>query len=127
VLEVGTGSGYQAAVLAELVREVISIERHAALADTARERLERLGHRTSGHHATRRSVSARRAVRPHPRHSGDAGDRSALARQLAPDGLIVAPSATSTCRSSWCANARGREQGTDRCDSSARGQAGLRG
>src|SRR5437867_3594642 len=37
VLEVGTGSGYQAAVLAELVREVISIERHASLADAARD------------------------------------------------------------------------------------------
>src|ERR1041385_7114249 len=30
VLEVGTGSGYQAAILAELAREVITIERHAA-------------------------------------------------------------------------------------------------
>src|SRR5437870_2670269 len=33
VLEIGTGSGYQAAVLAELAREVVSIERHASLAD----------------------------------------------------------------------------------------------
>src|SRR6266446_4034874 len=44
VLEVGTGSGYQAAVLGELVRELVSIERHASLADAARERLERLGY-----------------------------------------------------------------------------------
>ena len=44
VLEVGTGSGYQAAVLGELVRQLISIERHASLADAARERLERLGY-----------------------------------------------------------------------------------
>jgi protein-L-isoaspartate(D-aspartate) O-methyltransferase len=42
VLEVGTGSGYQAAVLALIAREVISIERHAALASQARERLTRL-------------------------------------------------------------------------------------
>ena len=44
VLEIGTGSGYQAAVLAELAREVVSIERHASLADSARTRLEALGY-----------------------------------------------------------------------------------
>lgn len=44
VLDIGTGSGYQAAVLAEMGCRVLSIERHAALADSARERLERLGY-----------------------------------------------------------------------------------
>jgi len=44
VLEVGTGSGYQAAVLATLVREVYSIEIDASLADAALERLRRLGY-----------------------------------------------------------------------------------
>jgi protein-L-isoaspartate(D-aspartate) O-methyltransferase len=44
VLDIGTGSGYQAAVLAELGCRVVSIERHASLADTARERLARLGY-----------------------------------------------------------------------------------
>jgi protein-L-isoaspartate(D-aspartate) O-methyltransferase len=44
VLEVGTGSGYQAAILAELTREVISIERHPELAATARARLASLGY-----------------------------------------------------------------------------------
>jgi protein-L-isoaspartate(D-aspartate) O-methyltransferase len=39
VLEVGTGSGYQAAVLALLGCSVVSVERHAPLADTARDRL----------------------------------------------------------------------------------------
>jgi protein-L-isoaspartate(D-aspartate) O-methyltransferase len=43
VLEVGTGSGYQAAVLAQLGCAVVSIERHAELADAARDRLEQLG------------------------------------------------------------------------------------
>lgn len=44
VLEVGTGSGYQAAVLAELVKHVYSIEIIEALGKTARETLERLGY-----------------------------------------------------------------------------------
>jgi len=44
VLEVGTGSGYQAAVLSRLAREVISIERYRTLAEGARERLTSLGY-----------------------------------------------------------------------------------
>jgi protein-L-isoaspartate(D-aspartate) O-methyltransferase len=42
VLEIGAGSGYAAAVLSRLAQYVITIERHCELADTARERLERL-------------------------------------------------------------------------------------
>jgi protein-L-isoaspartate(D-aspartate) O-methyltransferase len=45
VLEVGTGSGYQAAVLAELAEEVITIENRPSLAEAARERLLALGYR----------------------------------------------------------------------------------
>lgn len=44
VLEVGTGSGYLTALLAELAAQVVSVERHAALADAARELLSRLGY-----------------------------------------------------------------------------------
>jgi protein-L-isoaspartate(D-aspartate) O-methyltransferase len=44
VLEVGTGSGYVTALLAELVAQVISVERHAALADGARDLLDRMGY-----------------------------------------------------------------------------------
>jgi protein-L-isoaspartate(D-aspartate) O-methyltransferase len=44
VLEVGTGSGYQAAILSQLAGEVYSVERYRTLADTARERLARLGY-----------------------------------------------------------------------------------
>jgi protein-L-isoaspartate(D-aspartate) O-methyltransferase len=44
VLEVGTGSGYQAAVLAEIVHHVYTIEIVESLATTARERLEHLGY-----------------------------------------------------------------------------------
>jgi protein-L-isoaspartate(D-aspartate) O-methyltransferase len=43
VLEIGTGSGYQTAILARLSSEVLSIERHAALAEQARERLAATG------------------------------------------------------------------------------------
>jgi protein-L-isoaspartate(D-aspartate) O-methyltransferase len=45
VLEVGTGSGYQAAVLSRLAREVTSVERYRTLADAARGRLATLGYR----------------------------------------------------------------------------------
>jgi protein-L-isoaspartate(D-aspartate) O-methyltransferase len=45
VLEIGTGSGYQAAVLAEIVREVKSIEIVAPLAEQSRLLLSRLGYR----------------------------------------------------------------------------------
>lgn len=45
VLEVGTGSGYQSAVLSQLVKQVYSTEIHCELADKARERLSRLAYR----------------------------------------------------------------------------------
>jgi protein-L-isoaspartate(D-aspartate) O-methyltransferase len=44
VLEIGTGSGYAAAVLGRLAREVFTVERIEALAEAARARLARLGH-----------------------------------------------------------------------------------
>jgi protein-L-isoaspartate(D-aspartate) O-methyltransferase len=73
VLEIGTGSGYQAAVLAELVGHVYSIEAIPELAEAARERLARLGYR---------NVSLR------------AGDGNAGWPDQAPfDGIIVAAAA----------------------------------
>lgn len=45
VLEIGTGSGYQAALLSELVQSVYSIEIRKALADSAEKRLGELGYR----------------------------------------------------------------------------------
>jgi len=45
VLEVGAGSGYQAAVLAELASEVITVEKNVSLAEAARARLASLGYR----------------------------------------------------------------------------------
>src|ERR1700744_3694802 len=44
VLEIGTGSGYQAAILSRLCREVVTVERYRTLADTARARLKQLGY-----------------------------------------------------------------------------------
>jgi protein-L-isoaspartate(D-aspartate) O-methyltransferase len=44
VLEIGTGSGYAAAVLGRIASEVYTVERHASLARTARRRFEELGY-----------------------------------------------------------------------------------
>lgn len=44
ILEIGTGSGYQTAVLAQIGAMVVSVERSAALAEAARQRLEALGY-----------------------------------------------------------------------------------
>lgn len=44
VLEVGTGSGYGAAIIAEITAKVYSVERHKVLADSARQRLLALGY-----------------------------------------------------------------------------------
>src|ERR1700733_11987987 len=43
VLEVGTGSGYQAAILSRLAGQVLTVERYRTLAESARVRLEKLG------------------------------------------------------------------------------------
>ncbi|RJQ83623.1 MAG: protein-L-isoaspartate(D-aspartate) O-methyltransferase [Desulfobacteraceae bacterium] len=45
VLEIGTGSGYAAAVLSRIVQQVYTIERHESLIESARERFSRLGYR----------------------------------------------------------------------------------
>jgi protein-L-isoaspartate(D-aspartate) O-methyltransferase len=44
VLEIGTGSGYQTAILAELAKQVVSVERMPALAESARKVLNALGY-----------------------------------------------------------------------------------
>jgi protein-L-isoaspartate(D-aspartate) O-methyltransferase len=47
VLEIGAGSGYQTALLAELASRVFAVERYASLTETARNTLERLGYRNA--------------------------------------------------------------------------------
>lgn len=44
VLEIGTGSGYQAAILSRLCSHVLTVERYRTLADSARARLQKLGY-----------------------------------------------------------------------------------
>jgi protein-L-isoaspartate(D-aspartate) O-methyltransferase len=93
VLEVGTGSGYQAAVLSQLAGEVYSIERYRTLADRARAVLARLG----CHNVT---VVAGDGCNGLPEHAPY--DRiivtaaaeaipEALTGQLAADGIMVLP------------------------------------
>jgi len=50
VLEVGTGSGYQAAILAELARQVITVERIPALTESAKRVLDSLGYKNIAVH-----------------------------------------------------------------------------
>jgi protein-L-isoaspartate(D-aspartate) O-methyltransferase len=47
VLEIGAGSGYQTALLAELASQVFAVERYASLSETAQLTLERLGYRNA--------------------------------------------------------------------------------
>jgi protein-L-isoaspartate(D-aspartate) O-methyltransferase len=47
VLEIGAGSGYQTALLAELASQVFAVERYSSLAETAQKTLERLGYRNA--------------------------------------------------------------------------------
>ena len=93
VLEVGTGSGYQAAVLAELCKEVYGIEIVEPLADEAKKRLAALGYKNL-------TVRAGDGYRGWPEHApfdviilAAAADHvpPALVTQLAPGGRLVMP------------------------------------
>jgi protein-L-isoaspartate(D-aspartate) O-methyltransferase len=93
VLEVGTGSGYQAAVIAEIASDVVSIERHKPLADRARERLVRLGYTNVRVIHDDASLGYPQEA-PYDRIIMTAATPridAALAAQLTDDGLLVAP------------------------------------
>jgi protein-L-isoaspartate(D-aspartate) O-methyltransferase len=60
VLEIGTGSGYQAAILAELAKRVITTERVKALADKAKKLLEELGYKNIEVHLAEETLGWRR-------------------------------------------------------------------
>lgn len=94
VLEVGTGSGYAAAVLSRCCREVVTIERHPSLAERARSVLADLGHRNV-------EVRAGNGTEGAPDRapfdgvsvtaSASSGPPPALLDQLAPSGTLVCP------------------------------------
>lgn len=93
VLEIGTGSGYQAAVLSRLVRDVVTVERFRTLADAARERLSRLGCLNVDVQFGD-GLSADLALGRFDRVLVTAAIESipdALVERLAPEGLLVAP------------------------------------
>lgn len=102
VLEVGTGSGYTAALLAELGAEVVTVERDAGLAHAAEVRLRDLAARRSGTpiggDAVRRAHRCGRQGWPGPAPydrvwlSGGVVELPAtLADQIAPGGFVIAP------------------------------------
>ena len=93
VLEIGTGSGYQTAILSRLCREVVTIERYRVLADRARAQLEQLGYDNievllgDGFDIPARAgqfdrIMVTAAMEQIP---------EALAARLEPDGLLIAP------------------------------------
>jgi protein-L-isoaspartate(D-aspartate) O-methyltransferase len=96
VLEIGTGSGYSAAVLAHLADHVVSVERVPELAETARRRLDELGVEnvevvlgdgSRGHpEGAPYDAIAVHAATPEAPHS--------MLAELAPDGRLVVPIAT---------------------------------
>jgi protein-L-isoaspartate(D-aspartate) O-methyltransferase len=94
VLEVGTGSGYGAAVLSRCCGEVVTIERHETLARRARELLEELGY---GNVDVRSGDGSRGAPDRAPFDAvvvtavADGDPPAALSDQLRPGGSLVCP------------------------------------
>jgi protein-L-isoaspartate(D-aspartate) O-methyltransferase len=93
VLEVGTGSGYQAAVLSRLAREVVTLERYRTLANTARIRLKTLGY-TNVEVLLGDGLGGEPLRAPYDRIMVTAAAESippALTAQLAEGGIMVLP------------------------------------
>jgi protein-L-isoaspartate(D-aspartate) O-methyltransferase len=96
VLEIGTGSGYQTAVLAELCSHVITIERHQHLSLLARTRLDQLGYTNVEFHVGDGTLGWPDAA-PYDACLVAAASPSvprALTDQLAPRGRLVIPVGT---------------------------------
>ena len=92
VLEIGTGSGYQAAVLAQLSRQVFTMERIGELLRTARQRFHELGlHNIFTRHAD--GLAGWPSQAPFDAIVVTAGGRipDSLPEQLVDGGILVAP------------------------------------
>ena len=93
VLEIGTGSGYQAAILAELARSVITVERLPALAESAKQVLDKLGYSNIETHLTEETLGWPRGA-PYDAIMVTAGAPSVssdLLAQLIIGGRLVIP------------------------------------
>jgi len=93
VLEIGTGSGYQAAILAKLVRRVHTIERHRELHDMAKKRFEHLGLSNITTHMGDGALGWKHAA-PYDRIMVTAAAVDVppfLLEQLSPDGIMIIP------------------------------------
>ena len=93
VLEVGTGSGYQAAILSRLAREVVTIERYRTLANSARARLKTLNY-TNVEVLLGDGFGGEPMRAPYDRIIVTAAAETippALIAQLAEDGIMVLP------------------------------------
>lgn len=93
VLEIGTGSGYQAAILAELAHWVVTVERHHQLAEKAKEVLDKLGYTNIEVHLAERRLGWCQGA-PYDAIIVTAGAPKVpqeLLDQLAPGGRLVIP------------------------------------
>ena len=93
VLDIGTGSGYQAALLAELAREVVTVERIPGLAENAAEVLRELGYENVRVHLAREALGWPAEAPYDAIVVGAAAPRipQALVDQLAPGGRLAVP------------------------------------
>ena len=101
VLEIGTGSGYQTAVLAELAGHVFSVERHERLSQQAGERLQALGYTNYSLHVGDGTVGWPEQA-PFDRIMVTAATREcppSLLAQLREGGLLVGPFGAGDCQS----------------------------
>lgn len=93
VLEIGTGSGYQAAILAELTQWVVTVERHQKLVEKATKILDELGYTNIEVHLAERTLGWRREA-PYEAIIVAAGAPKVpqeLINQLAPGGRLIIP------------------------------------
>lgn len=93
VLEIGTGCGYQAAILAMLAKEVISLELVAKLSETSRKRLSELGYENIQIYNAN-GIDGWLENAPYDRIIGTAAPTSMpdkLIEQLAPHGRMIIP------------------------------------